>query len=756
MKITVRLIVSLVLAAGLVASTFSYLQVQSERDRLTQELDVRVNVLSESLQESVRQLLRRNSREGLKRFVDRFGNRDRLVGIAVYDSLGALVATSPGLQRSSVMELPLIWEAIARDQQVTRYITDSTEQKHISVTPLHIDGKTVGALLMLHDASYIEASLQGIWQRNFIRLLSQALLIVLVTVLVVRWNITGPIAQISKWLRGVRTGKPGNVMSLPRGDILAPLVEEVTLLAKSLAFARASAEEEARLRVEAGSQWTAERLKEHVRQELGGKNLFLVSNREPYMHVRQSGSTECIIPAGGLVTALDPILQACGGVWIANGSGDADREMSDLHGHLPVPPDDPRYTLRRVFISKEDEEGFYYGFSNEGIWPLCHITHTRPLFQLDDWVSYQKVNEKFAAAVLEEIRDEAEPLVLVQDYHFSLLPLLIKSNRPDARVAIFWHIPWPNPEVFGICPWKQEILLGLLGADLIGFHIQFHCNNFLETVDRYLESKINWDQFTVERGGATTAVKPFPISVAFPRLIKNESSGPGQGDPRQKVLAKVGVAAKYLGVGVDRIDYTKGIVERFKAIERFLEKYPEYVGQFTFVELGAPSRTHIKRYHDLLVEVEETVDKINWRFRTKVWRPIVFLKAHHEHDAIEPFYRTAQLCMVTSLHDGMNLVGKEFVAARDDEDGVLILSQFTGASRELQDAMIVNPYDVEEMAEAIHSALTMPVKDRHERMIRMREVIRDRNVYRWAGAMISTLCRVRLAKPVLDDVREHS
>jgi trehalose 6-phosphate synthase len=527
----------------------------------------------------------------------------------------------------------------------------------------------------------------------------------------------------------------------------------VALLAKSLALARATAEEEARLRVKAESLWTAERLKEHVRHELGGKNLLIVSNREPYMHVRQGSTVECIVPAGGLVTALDPILRACGGVWIASGSGDADRETSDEKGRLRVPPEEPTYTLKRIFISKEEEEGYYYGFSNEGIWPLCHITHTRPIFRLHDWISYQKVNETFAGVLLDEIAHEQEPLILVQDYHFALLPLLIKSKRPNARVAIFWHIPWPNPEVFGICPWKQEILLGLLGADLIGFHIQFHCNNFLETVDRFLESKINWDQFSVERRGMVTTVKPFPISVAFPGLMHNgERPVTVQKTHLEIVLKKVGVNAKHLAVGVDRIDYTKGIIERFKAVERFLEKYPDYVGQFTFVELGAPSRTHIKRYHDLMAELEETIDRINWRFQMREWKPLVFLKAHHNHQTINQFYQAAQICMVTSLHDGMNLVAKEYVAARDDEDGALILSQFTGASRELQDALIVNPYDVEEMADAIHLALTMSPKERSERMRRMRTIIRDRNVYRWAANIVSTLCRLRVATHVVEEI----
>jgi trehalose 6-phosphate synthase len=300
--------------------------------------------------------------------------------------------------------------------------------------------------------------------------------------------------------------------------------------------------------------------------------------------------------------------------------------------------------------------------------------------------------------------------------------------------------------VFGICPWKQEILLGLLGADLIGFHIQFHCNNFLETVDRFLESKINWDQFTVERQGQFTSVQPFPISVAQPVQTEELQERLTPAELRDKLLKKSGIAATYMGIGVDRIDYTKGILERFRAVKRFLEKYPEYVGKFTFVELGAPSRTHIKRYHDLIAELDETVDSINWMFQTREWKPIVFLKAHHSHSTINEYYRAADLCMVTSLHDGMNLVSKEFIVTRDDEDGVLILSQFAGAARELQDAIIVNPYDLEEMAEALRRSLTMNAKERRERMQQMRAVVRDRNVYRWAANIITSLSRLRMQK----------
>jgi trehalose-6-phosphate synthase len=398
-----------------------------------------------------------------------------------------------------------------------------------------------------------------------------------------------------------------------------------------------------------------------------------------------------------------------------------------------------------VWLSKEEEEGYYYGFANEGLWPLCHMAHTRPVFRASDWEHYQKANRKFADAILEEMEGTDRPVLLAQDYHFALLPRLVKKARPDARVAIFWHIPWPSPEAFGICPWQKELLDGLLGADLIGFHIQSHCNNFLQTVDRAVESRIDWEHFAVNREDHRTVVKPFPISVEFP-----DAPPPAEESAyveRVSLLREIGVEATFLGLGVDRVDYTKGILERFLAIEKMLEKYPAYQGKFTFVQIGAPSRTHIKRYHDLLAEVEAESERINWRFQTGKWKPIVFLKRQHNHEEIQRFYRIADLCLVTSLHDGMNLVAKEFLAARHDEQGVLILSCFTGAARELPDALLVNPYDIEHTAEAIRFALEMDSGDRVARMRRMRKVVREHNIYRWAGDLVAELCDVRLEDP---------
>ena len=396
-------------------------------------------------------------------------------------------------------------------------------------------------------------------------------------------------------------------------------------------------------------------------------------------------------------------------------------------------------------MTKEEEDGYYYGFANEGLWPLCHIAHTRPTFRIKDWVQYQAVNEKFAEAVLEELEGSQEPCVLIQDYHFALLPNLIKAKRPDARVAIFWHIPWPNPESFGICPWQKELLLGMLGADIVGFHTQFHCNNFIETVDRVIESRIDYEHFTIHKEGQMTWVKPFPISIDFVGdLTSQNGKKPVLNESKESLLKKHNIEALLMGVGVDRLDYTKGILERFRGVESFLEANPRYQGRFTFVELAAPSRTAIPRYAEFVAEVEKEAERINNRFKAKNWRPILLLVKHHSHKEIMPFYKLSDLCLVTSLHDGMNLVAKEYVMSRDDGQGVLILSQFTGAARELTDALVINPYDIVQTAGAIKTALEMTVDEQKERMKSMREVLKERNIYKWASDLVGELARVRL------------
>ena len=742
--LSARLIISLIIGITVVSLCTSYYQVLVQSRSMRKDLDRRSELLGESLARNVERDLERDAPRTLQKTVQQFANREHLAGLAVYDPQGHPLAVTTNLQPLMESAPPIVLQSLKENHDTKAYLRMGIASIHIYALPLHNGDELIGSLAIVHDSGFIHAESLRIWRETFLSALIHVVLIVLITLLIVRWSIAGPIARTANWIKALRTGRavPARIKPVDM-ELFRPLAREVATMAESLNNARTAAEREARLRETGESIWTADRLAVHVQSRLEEGRLFVVSNREPYTHVQRGKSIEVNIPASGLVTAIEPVLCACGGTWVAHGSGDADTETVDAHDRLMVPPDDPHYTLRRVWLSKEEEEGYYYGFANEGLWPLCHIAHTRPLFRATDWKFYEEVNRKFAKAVLEEMEGVSHPVVLVQDYHFGLLPRMIKESRPDARLAIFWHIPWPNPEAFGICPWQKELVDGLLGADLIGFHIQAHCTNFLQTVDRIVESRIDWDHSTVQRLDHLTTVRPFPISVDSGR---EQAKAPAQSayEERASLLKNLGVRAALMGVGVDRLDYTKGILERFLAIERFLEKYPRYQGVFTFVQIGAPSRTHIKRYHDLQAEVEAEAERINWRFRSDQWKPIVLLERQHSHQEIEPYYRAADLCLVTSLHDGMNLVAKEFVATRQDERGVLILSCFTGAARELRDALQVNPYDIDQTAEAIRAALEMNAEEKQERMQRMRKTIRDHNVYRWAASLIGEVCDVRL------------
>jgi trehalose-6-phosphate synthase len=753
MKLSLRLIPILAIAITLVTFVVARNQVRSEKRGLQADLERRAEILAESLQETVEPVLQRGATNQLRRIVERFGNREHLVGIAIYDDDGKTLAMSSKLD-SSVQDPPAIFtRSQEQNAGVGTYEPIGQLTMYVYAVPLHRDSEIAGVLVLFHDATYIEAQSSGIWRDALWHVVVQVLLIMLITFFVIRWTIIGPITRVAHWMKDLRNGKVAPFPHQIAEGFLGPLSAEAATLAQKLAEARAAAKEEAQLREAGDSLWTADRLRANIQKRLNGRSLFVVSNREPYEHVRGSKGIETRVPASGLVTALEPILCACDGTWIAHGSADADRETVDAKDRLRVPPDHPRYTLRRVWLTREEEEGYYFGFANEGIWPLCHIAHTRPVFRAGDWEHYQRANAKFAEALLEEIEGADRPFVLIQDYHFALLPRLIKAKRPDARVAIFWHIPWPNAEAFRICPWEHELLDGLLGADLVSFHIQAHCNNFLETVDQSLQSRIEWDRFSVNRNDHLTLVRPHPISVALPECGQDAKAGKTPEQNRSEILAQIGPDILFLGVGVDRIDYTKGIVERFRGIECFLDKFPHYREQFVFVQFGAPSRTSIKRYQDFVAEVEAEADRINRRLQTESWKPIVLYSRHHSHREIEPFYRVADFCFVTSLHDGMNLVAKEFVAAREDQDGVLILSQFTGASRELTDALLVNPYDIMQMAEMIRRALEMPVEEKHARMMRMRRVVREHNVYRWAAELISELSEIRIESSEMAETR---
>jgi trehalose 6-phosphate synthase len=740
--LSVRLIVSLVVGVTIVSLCSSGYEALVAKRNLRRDLQKRAAVLAESLAGNVDRDLERGAVQTLRRTVERFANRENLMGLAVYDQNGRVLSETRQLEPLiGQTPPPVVLQTLKTNQEGDVFERIADKPVHICVVPLHHQDKFLGALAIVHDASYIRAEILRIWRETFLSALAYVVLIALITLLIVRWSIEGPIARTANWMRSLRTGRmPASRIGVPDVELFRPLAREVATFAESLNTARTAAEREARLRVEGQSQWTAERLAADVRTKLGTGPLFVVSNREPYVHIRRGRAVQVSVPPSGLITALEPVMRASHGTWVAHGGGTADRDFVDRNDRLQVPPDDPQYTLRRVWLTKEEEEGYYYGFANEGLWPLCHIAHTRPIFRDVDWQRYQAVNRKFADALLEEIKETQKPVILVQDYHFALLPLLIKQKRPDARVAIFWHIPWPNSEAFGICPAQRELVEGLLGADLIGFHIQAHCNNFLETTDQVVESRINWEHFTVQRREHTTTVRAFPISVE----INDSAPENSPAEARSALLKSLDVDALFIGVGVDRVDYTKGILERFLAVERFLEKYPRYLGQFTFVQVAAPSRSHLKRYHDLEAEIEAEAGRINWRFQREKWRPILSLNRQHTHQEIQPLYKAADICMVTSLHDGMNLVAKEFVAARNDESGVLILSIFTGAAHELRDALQVNPYDIDQMADAIRVALEMDPDERQARMQRMRRTVAEHNIYRWAANLITELTELRL------------
>ena len=741
--LSLRLIVALIVGITLVSLVTSWYEVRAEKDELRRDLERKAETLGESLAGNAESYLQTANRTGLDQLVQHFTNRDHLLGIGIYDRNGSTLVVTRGLDSVISTTPQLLKDALMSDRTESGFMLLHFRRVHVLATPLHaVDKSVAGGLLVVHEAAYIRTEIFRIWSRVFVHIVIQVLVIVAITLLIVRWSLAGPIARVAQWMKALRTGRHAIQPSANDLDFLLPLAREVAPLAESMQKARAAAEMEARLLNTSESLWTAQRLAEHVRSKLDGSSLFVVSNREPYIHSRRGKDITVTVPASGLVTAIEPILCACNGTWVAHGSGDADVETVDCHDRLQVPPDDPRYTLRRVWLSVEQEEGYYYGFANEGLWPLCHIAHVRPTFRASDWAHYNAVNEKFADALAEEMADEDHPVVLIQDYHFALLPRMLKDRLPHARVAIFWHIPWPNSESFGICPWQRELLEGLLGADLIGFHVRAHCNNCLDSVDRVLESRIDWEHFSIRRKDHASLVRPFPISVEFPddgsdalKEIEEE---------RSSLVAELGIEATFLGVGVDRLDYTKGIIERFHAIESFLERYPRYQDKFTFVQIGAPTRSHIKRYADFQTEVESEANRINARFKRGKWKPIVLQNRQHSHHEVQRYYRAAHLCMVTSLHDGMNLVAKEYIAARRDERGVLILSQFTGAARELHDAIIVNPYDIQATAVAIAQAIEMNVGEMVDRMRRMRKSVKEHNIYWWAGSLIGELCDLRL------------
>ncbi len=478
-----------------------------------------------------------------------------------------------------------------------------------------------------------------------------------------------------------------------------------------------------------------------------GEQVLVLSNREPYSHeIGPDGAVIARHSTSGLVTALEPLVRRCGGVWIAHGSGAADRRTVTVADGLDVPPGRSEYRLRRVWLDATEEQGYYYGFANEALWPLCHRAHVPPVFRLEDFTTYWAVNERFADAVYEEAESET-PVVLVQDYHFALAPQMIRERLPHSTIVTFWHIPWPEAQTFEICPWGAYLLGGLLASDIVGFQTPTDGRNFIAAVDRSLDAHFDRDRNVVTCAGREARVRTYPASIEWPNRCASLAPPVEQCRAEVREQLQLGPDVR-LGVGIDRLDYTKGLDEKFLAVERLLDCYPEFRGRFAFAQIAAPSRECLPAYRQLRSRVAATVARINERFGTDGYRPAILLDTQHEPEQVYRFMRAADLCHVGSLHDGMNLVAKEFAAARDDERGVLVLSAFAGASRELTSAVIVNPYSVDDTAHALARALRMPDGEQEERMRHMRAVIARHSAEEWAGQMLTDAAHVRRDHPV--------
>jgi len=739
-----RLSLRFILPLGIALTAIAYAVVPLV-DRLTlqwfvRDLEIRSTTIANAAQEPLAALVREpRARQKVLRYFERIIQDERIFAIGFCAPDGKLAYAT--------LTFPTSVHCTRSDEgpQESWVLQLARGPLHVSVNPLVTEGESLGKLVTVHDMSFVERRSADTKKYVYYLFAAIAAVVALITVVIAEISWRG-------WVAGMKRLISGEAL-LGARDTLGATAPELRPIARDLQALVRDLEAERHARDESQIVWGPDALRRILREDLKGDEVLIVSNREPYIHVRRKDNViEIQRPASGLVTALEPVMRACSGTWIAHGAGSADRDTVDRHDHVMVPPERPSYRIRRVWLSPEEEQGYYYGFANEGLWPLCHIAHTRPVFRADDWAHYQSVNRRFADAVVDESRTE-DPIVLVQDYHFALLPRMIHERLPRATIITFWHIPWPNPEAFGILPWREDVLAGLLGSSIIGFHTQFHCNNFFDTVDRFLEARVDRETFSISQGGELTEVRRYPISIEWPPAPLAQL--PPVAECRARVHERLGVAADlHLGVGVDRLDYTKGILERFLAVERLLELEPSWIGRFSFVQVAAPSRSSIDEYQNLDARVRALAGRINGRFGRPGYDPIILRIEHYDATQVYELYRAAELCYVSSLHDGMNLVAKEFVASRDDEQGVLILSQFTGAARELAEALIVNPYDIEQSAVAIHVALTMQPAERRARMRTMRHLVQEFNVYRWAGRILLDAARMRHRRRVVARTRE--
>lgn len=728
--------------ASLIAIAFTISQVEDEKERLAEDLRYRSALLLEGLRETVEPNFINRSDDLIQNLVEKYTDRQRIAGVAVLDNNAEITAASSSLPKELPEAKVIASDVMDSDTANGDFVNNDGRKMYIYAEPLHAtDAGVLGSILVVQNAAYLDTRLFEIWSGSLLRLFIQNLLFSAAIFLLFRWVFFSPIQKLVASLKLIRQNKQ-SPSSFPTtiNPFFRPLLQEVTQIQQSLTQARLAASEEARLSLEKIDQpWTAERLKEFTKDLLKERTIVAVSNLEPYIHTKVGKKTTYHVPASGLITAIEPIMQSCGGVWIAQGSGDGDKMTVDSHDLVKVPPDDPKYNLKRVWLTPEEINGYSHGFCDGALYPLCHMAHTRPVFKEDEWEQYKKVNHKFAKAILSQIKNLDKPVIFIQDFHFTLVPKIIKRLRPDALLGLFWHIPWVSAESFSICPWKKEILDGMLGADLIGFHTQLHCNNFIETVSHELESLIDYEQSTIARENHISLIKPFPISIPYSQDTGLGDKNDGLASEEKNIREKLSIDSKFIGLGVDRLDYIKGIRDRLIGIEIFFENFPDFLGKMTFVQISAPSESKSKKYSEFEQIIISEVDRINSKFKQKKWKPIVLLLKHHSHKELLPYYKIADFCLVTSLHDGMNLVSKEFVASRSDEKGVLILSQFAGAAKELKDALIINPYNGKQTAQAIYTGLKMSPAEQSIRMRKMRTMVKNYNIYRWSAEFLKTL-----------------
>jgi trehalose 6-phosphate synthase len=713
-------------------------------DRLTlrwfaRDLNMRGSLVANALTESIDDALQQGRDSRIQALLNRAVQDERLVAIGLCSEDGRLMQHTTGFPKTLECKEA---QQIAEARDPLLHVSGGAIQ--VGLYPVDSQGRHIGNLILLHDLSFIDRRSQDTRQYLMILIGVIGLTMALITMIV---------AQVSwhGWVKGVRGILRGEGLLRPMAYEAPP---ELAPLAADLRSRLRDLEDQYRRALGSEEEWNPDRLRSLLQSQLRGDQVIVVSNREPYIHKNTPNGVVVEQPASGLVTAVEPVMRACSGTWIAHGSGDADRSMVDEHDRVSVPPGHAEYLLRRIWITPEEEKGYYYGFANEGLWPLCHVAHVRPVFRESDWKRYREINQRFADAVVAEARGE-DPIVLVQDYHFALLPAMVRAKLPRATIITFWHIPWPNPESFSICPWRQELLQGMLGSNILGFHTRFHCKNFIETVDRNLEARIEHEHSTISYQADETLIESYPISIAWPSPEETRS-WPSVAECRERAFGRLGLTPKMkLAVGVDRFDYTKGILERLHAVEHLLDKHPDLVGSFCFVQIAAPTRSSLDEYRVFQERIHLVTQRINDRFGGEGYQPVHLLAKHHDHHALNELYRAADVCVVTSLHDGMNLVCKEFVAARDDEQGVLVLSRFAGAARELGEALIVNPYHVEETADALYRGITMPPAEQRERMANLRMTVREFNVFRWAGRMLAHAARLRLRRRVEARVQLH-